>query len=193
MISGTAGRSQNKLQGGDRMSNSRSSEEYRATLKAIQEAARQTSTVVSLLQAGYIAIISLTNLRAAVEGWSVLLFVLPIPLWIASLILAVQVFMPIMVSEGTSELTKLQKAERDKYRLLRWSRSALFVGLAVMFVNVILYFAFVPASPQRPVVVVTPTATPTETPTVTPSPSPTAASMPTVAVAPTTTQPTPSP
>ena len=71
---------------------------YRETpvkaLEAIKEGAKQLITITSASQGLYFLAISVSNVRAAVTDWRIVLFALPVVPWLICLGLAVSVFVP---------------------------------------------------------------------------------------------------
>ena len=123
---------------------------YRAGLLTIQEAAKQFGMVVPLLQAAYFAVVSMSDLKKVIWGnwvWAVL-FTLPAFLWLISLFLAIQVFVPPLVSpEAKRAAATYEHVVQSKYRLLRWSQYFLLAGLLGMVINVLVYFVYIPLPP----------------------------------------------
>jgi hypothetical protein len=128
----------------------RKANSYQRALLSIQEAAKQIGTVVPILQAAYFAAISMSDLKRAIwqnwsqSWWLVILFVFPAFLWLISLFLAIQIFVPPTVSPEARTSATYEQLVADKYRLLRISQYFLAAGLLVMALDVIIYFACVP-------------------------------------------------
>lgn len=122
---------------------------YRASLLTIQEAAKQSGTVVPLLQAAYFAVVSMSDLKKVIWGnWAwALLFAVPAFLWLISLFLAIQVFVPPLVSPEAGGTATYERVVQSKYRLLRISQYILLAGLLAMVANVVIYFVYIPPPP----------------------------------------------
>lgn len=122
----------------------------RAGLLTIQEAAKQFGAVVPLLQAAYFAIISMSDLKKVIWGnwmWTTV-FAIPAILWLISLFLAIQIFVPPLVSpEAKKTVEVYEQTVQGKYRLLRLSHYFLLMGLLGMVINVIIYFVYIPLPP----------------------------------------------
>lgn len=125
-------------------------------LRTVQEAAKQISTVVPIIQAAYFAAISMSDLKESIWVHSgqprslVVVFILPAVLWLISLLLAIQIFVPPAVGEGAQLRDVYRRTAITKYRLLRWSQYFLAAGLLVMTVAVSIYFLCVPPPPSSP-------------------------------------------
>jgi len=128
---------------------------YRLSIKGaeLEEAAKQLISATSLLQAIYFAAISFSELKEGlvVEGtkdWLlVLLFVLPIVLWLASLCFAVRVFKPETYRTNLSspDLARSMYGEMVayKHRQLRRAHQFLVLGFVPLAVNIVLYLAWI--------------------------------------------------
>jgi len=120
---------------------------------ALEEAAKQLISVTSLIQAIYFAAISFSDLKESlvVEGandWLlVLLFVLPIVLWLTSLRFAVRVFKPETYKTNLSspDLARSMYEEMVayKHRQLRRAHLFLVLGFVPLVVNIVLYLAWI--------------------------------------------------
>jgi hypothetical protein len=123
------------------------------SVAALEEAAKQLVSVTSLLQAIYFAAISFSDLKGSlvVEGeirWAlVLLFVLPIVFWLASLGFAVLVFKPETYRTNLSspDLARLMYREIVGYKHRQLQRSHLFLllGFVPLVVNIVLYVVWI--------------------------------------------------
>lgn len=132
------------------------SAELQRALRTVQEAAKQMSTVIPIIQAAYFAAISMSDLKESIWIQSgqprslVVVFILPAVLWLISLLLAIQVFVPPAVGEGAQLRDVYRRTAISKYRLLRWSQYYLAAGLLVMTVAVSIYFLCIPPPPSSP-------------------------------------------
>lgn len=130
--------------------------QYQAALLSVQEAAKQAGVIVPFLQAAYFAAISASDLKKALWAnwsqfwWMGFLFVVPALLWLISLFLAVQVFVPPLVRSDATQVTIYEQVVYKKYRLLKASQYVLAAGLMAMIVNVVIYFVFIPPPPLPP-------------------------------------------
>jgi len=123
------------------------------SLDALEEAAKQLISVTCLLQATYFAAIYLSNLKENLvaenaSGWLlVLLFVLPVILWLASLSLAVRVFKPVTYKTNLSspDLARQMYGEMVTYKQKQLQRAHLFLvlGLIPLVLNIVLYLAWI--------------------------------------------------
>ena len=155
-------------------------------LARIEEAAKQVIAITSALQAAYIAIFALSDLRKQLAGgmqgflpgWLLLcVFFLPLLFWFISLYQATQVFIPkvydkvnlddISVGAWTAVRNAYDQTGREKLRRLQLSQRWLVVSFGVVLVTAFLLF-FLPAAATQPTqtIIVTPTsiARPTSTP-----------------------------
>ena len=120
---------------------------------ALEEAAKQLISVTSLLQAIYFAAISFSDLKESLAAeyevnWLlVLLFVLPIIFWLASLGFAVRVFKPETYKTNLSspDLARSMYGEMVayKHRQLRRAHLFLVLGFLPLVVNIVLYLAWI--------------------------------------------------
>lgn len=120
---------------------------------ALEEAAKQLISVTSLLQAIYFAAISFSELKEgivvedAVNWLLVLLFVLPIVLWLASLSFAVRVFKPETYKTNLSspDLARSMYEEMAAYKHQQLQRAHLFLvlGFLPLAVNIVFYLAWI--------------------------------------------------
>ncbi|MDF0590108.1 hypothetical protein [Candidatus Methanocrinis natronophilus] len=123
------------------------------SVAALEEAAKQLISVTSLLQAIYFAAISFSDLKGALaaEGeirWAlVLLFVLPVVLWLLSLSYAVLVFKPESYRTNLSspDLARSMYGEIVGYKHRQLQRAHLFLvlGFVPLVVNIVIYLAWI--------------------------------------------------
>jgi len=125
---------------------------YDEALTSVKEGARPLTTLSPLLQGIYFAAVSMSDLKKVISGNLMLtiIFVLPIVCWLISLWLTVQVFVPPLVLESQLGPNEYKKAAQTALRYLRWAQWTLIAGLFCMVLNIIIYFAFLPAPPQIP-------------------------------------------
>lgn len=130
----------------------------RSSIESLDQAARQLGTIAPVLQAAYLTIITLSDLKRVVGNsllWGVG-FLLPVIFWILSLWLVARAFIPQDVNSDISEKAEYKTILRRKSRLIGWSQLSLIAGLFFMGVAVVVYFSL-PTPPSQPTVVVTPT------------------------------------
>lgn len=113
-----------------------------------EEAAKQLITLNSLTITIYIGIISFSDiLKQPLSLRSTLFFLmLPLPFWLASLILATRVIVP-----RTYPLKQIQddyiKIGRGKYGYLQWSYALLIVSMLALVAVIAIYLLCVPPPP----------------------------------------------
>jgi hypothetical protein len=120
-----------------------------------EEAAKQLIGITSILQATYFAAISFSNLKNALasqnlHGWIlgifIVLFVLPITLWLISLGFAANVLMPVIRYYQLDSPTEIQKTyeKASEYRKKQLERAyqMLVLGFLLLVVSIIVYLAW---------------------------------------------------
>jgi hypothetical protein len=127
------------------------------SIGSLEEAAKQLITAVTLLQGIYFAAISFSDVKKAMDvegvlGWlRILLFVAPIILWLACLILAVQVFKPETYTTNLSspDLAKetLMKIVRYKKEKLDQAYLMLLIGFIPLIGAILYYLKYLPKPP----------------------------------------------
>ena len=122
-------------------------------LEAIKEGAKQLVTITSALQGLYFLAISVSDIRAAVTDWRIVLFTLPVIPWLVCLGLAVSVFVP----ESRYIIRKPDRIEgafrataSNKLRLLQWAQWILLLSMVLLFADVILYLLWIPRPTPSP-------------------------------------------
>ena len=131
------------------MNENRNGTTYQSALLSIQEAAKQSGVVVPILLTAYFAAISMSDLKKVAWGnwgWAVL-FTAPAVLWLISLFLSIQIFVPARVSPEAKGPSTYERILQAKYRLLLVSQYALLAGLLIMVICVVLYFVCSPPPP----------------------------------------------
>jgi hypothetical protein len=128
-------------------------ETLKESISALEGAAKQLISIVSILQGIYFAAISFSNLKQVLvvqsaQGWLlVVVFVLPIALWLASLVFAINVFTPRLYSSNLSSPQMTQetydKLVKAKHRELRKAHVLLVVGFVPLLVSIVAYLAWV--------------------------------------------------
>ncbi len=122
------------------------------TLKAIKEGAGQLIAISSALQAVYFLVISVSDLRAAISDWTILLFILPMPFWLACLALAIAVFVPesryVTLRPERIE-SAFRETARHKLLLLKSAQWILVLSMVALLAVVIIYLWYVPVFPPH--------------------------------------------
>lgn len=112
-----------------------------------EEAAKQLIMLTSLLSTIYFGIASFNEvLKQTVSGSFVLLFALPLPLWLGSLFFATRVIVPraYVITQVQADYVAISQV---KHRYLRWGYTLLIASMLVLLVNVVVYLLWVPAPP----------------------------------------------
>jgi hypothetical protein len=111
------------------------------SISAVEDTAKQFVTVTGLLQGIYFHAIAFSDIRQA-EGYSVLIYLAPLVLWVLSLIFAVMVLTRKMYKININSTSNSKKIFEDmvkiKYRYIRISGFFLilsFVALAIAFLH----------------------------------------------------------
>lgn len=115
-----------------------------------EDAAKQLITLVSMVSAIYVGLISFSDvLKQPLLLRPTLLFVLlPMPFWLVGLILAIKVIVP-----RTYNVRKIREdyegIKRSKYAYLKWSYAFLVLGIVALLAVLIIYLLFVPPPPVQ--------------------------------------------
>lgn len=111
-----------------------------------EDAAKQLITLNSLLSTIYFGLISFNDiLKQNISLTVLLLFILPLPLWLVSLFFASRVIMPGIYTVNSKEIQSDYTAiGRLKYHHLWWSYTVLIVSIFVLLVNVMVYLIILP-------------------------------------------------
>lgn len=127
-------------------------ETLKESITALEGAAKQLISIVSILQGIYFAAISFSNLKQilvvqSAQGWLlVIAFVLPIALWLASLVFAINVFTPRLYSTNLSSPQMTQetydKLVKTKHGELRKAHVLLVVGFVPLLLSIVVYLAW---------------------------------------------------
>ncbi len=135
------------------MTENKETAQFQAVLLSIQEAAKQICTIVPIVQTAYFAAVSLGDLKTAVWQdwqrlwWVPIPFMLPALLWLASLLSAIQVFVPPTVGEGGSTSAAYNHIIKTRYRQLKRSLFLAAGGLLAMIVAAAVYLVCIPPPP----------------------------------------------
>lgn len=111
------------------------------SISAVEDTAKQFVVVTGLLQGIYFHAIAFSDMKEA-EGYSVLIYLAPLVLWLLSLIFAVMVLFrkmyKININSTKDSKEKFEEMVRIKYRYIRISGFFLilsFVALAIAFLH----------------------------------------------------------
>ncbi len=109
------------------------------SIKSIEETAKQIIGVAGILEGLYFHAIAYSDIRATVEGfWPVVVYVLPLALWLASLCFALLVFFPRTYDSNISSWRESKAAfERIvayKHGMLKTAGVFLALGAFFLFV-----------------------------------------------------------
>ena len=146
----------------------------------IEEAAKQLIGLTTLLQGIYFAIFAFSDVRKQVgalnlpipHGLVLLLFFLPLLLWLISLYCATRVFVPqprpevnlndMSISGWQNIKQTYEQTAEKKLRWLRWSHMLLVIsfGVLVILLVVLALLPPPPASGPTQIIIVTPTPAP---------------------------------
>ena len=133
-------------------------ESAKESVKALEEAAKQLITITSFAQTVYFAAVSFGDLKKAIDAIPAanqlalaFVLVLPLLLWIGSLILAIQVFKP---ETYQANLESPDDARETYYRIvgykhrkLRQAHTMLVLGFFPLVLNIVFYIALAPVKP----------------------------------------------
>jgi len=154
-------------------------------LTRVEEAAKQLIGLTGALQGLYLAVFAFSDLRKQIGGlhvpalgWLIwLIFLLPIVMWLISLICATMVFVPKPRSGANIEDTSVnawqqiketyEKTANDKLAWLHRSHIALVFSFGAVLIVLITFILLpVPAAPEPTrIIIVTPTPVTAPTPT----------------------------
>jgi hypothetical protein len=122
------------------------------SISALEGAAKQLISIVSILQGIYFAGISFGNLKQilvvqSAQAWGlVILFILPIALWLGSLVFAINVFLPkrykTILSSSKMTHQTYNEITSAKLRELRKAHLLLVAGFVPLLVNIVVYLAW---------------------------------------------------
>lgn len=111
------------------------------SISAVEDTAKQFVVVTGLLQGIYFHAIAFSDIKGA-EGYSVLIYLAPLVLWLLSLIFAVMVLFrkkyELNINSTSNSKKVFEEMVRIKYRYIRISGFFLilsFVALAVAFLH----------------------------------------------------------
>ncbi len=111
------------------------------SISVVEDTAKQFVVVTGLLQGIYFHAIAFSDIRQA-EGYSVLIYLTPLVLWLLSLVFAVMVLFrkryEININSTSDSKEKFEEMVKIKYRYIRISGVFLvlsFVALAIAFLH----------------------------------------------------------
>jgi hypothetical protein len=127
------------------------------SIKALEDAAKQLIKVASFSQTIYFAAISfgdvkksLASLTPAQQPWVIVLLVVPLLFWIASLTLAVQVFTPKIYKTHLESPDLAHQFHTNlvsyKHKKLLLAYYILAAGFVPLVINLILYLRLIPVN-----------------------------------------------
>ena len=121
-----------------------------AAIAKCEDAAKQLITLVSVLSTIYIGLISFSDLlKQPVEMRTNYLFVLiPLPFWLASLILSTCVIIP-KVYTVNNIADDYKNISKRKHYLLTWSYVCLIVSMCALIGVLLCYLIVVPQLPSN--------------------------------------------
>ena len=118
-------------------------EMVRDSLRTIDGAAKQVIGVAGILEGLYFHAIAYSDLRGAVQGWQVALYVAPLVLLLVSLLAAVLVYFPdrYRVNLASSEAARVvyERVVRSKLFLLKVAMLSLVAGVGLVPLAVLVY------------------------------------------------------
>lgn len=116
------------------------------SIKSIEEAAKQIIGVAGILEGLYFHAIAYSDIRGSLYGFLlVVLYVLPLALWLVSLGCAILVFFPrtydINISSWRESKAAFERILAHKHDMLKWAGLFLFLGVLFLFVAMGAYLA----------------------------------------------------
>ncbi|WP_292390366.1 hypothetical protein [Methanosarcina sp. UBA5] len=117
------------------------------SISAVEDTAKQFVVVTGLLQGIYFHAIAFSDIKGA-EGYSVLIYLAPLVLWLLSLIFAVMVLSrkryEININSTRDSKEKFEEMMKIKYRYIRISGFILILSFVALVVAVLHYLGIVP-------------------------------------------------
>jgi hypothetical protein len=121
------------------------------SISTIEEVAKQLIVVNSLLEGIYFHAITFSDVKPILTGWIAVLYLMPIALWLASLVCAVWTLSlkiyRININSSQDSKEEFEQIVLKKHRRLIISEMFLILSFAVVFIALVHYLLFVPASP----------------------------------------------
>ena len=118
-------------------------EMVRDSLGTIDGAAKQVIGVASILEGLYFHAIAYSDLRGAVQGWQVALYMAPPVLLLVSLLAAVLVYFPnryrVNVASSDAARVVYERVVRSKLLLLKAAMLSLVAGVGIVPLTVLVY------------------------------------------------------
>ncbi|MFN8484638.1 MAG: hypothetical protein U0768_16490 [Anaerolineae bacterium] len=137
-------------------------------IKRIEDAAKQLITLTGALQGITFAVFAFGNVKDRISGLWLLPFVVPVLLWLVSMMLATFVFVPRPRDADLNDYSPAawlrlrdayQRVSREKLRWLHFSQAVLILSFLTVVV-LVLFLAVVPSAPPPAptrIILVTPT------------------------------------
>jgi hypothetical protein len=106
----------------------------KGSVKSTEEAGKQIIAGASILEALYFHAITYSDLRGNLTGWQVVVYLVPIVLWLASLWFAVSIFYPrfYTMNISSSDVCKQAYEEITVRKFGQFRAAAIFLGLGVL-------------------------------------------------------------
>ena len=121
------------------------------SISTIEEVAKQLIVVNSLLEGIYFHAITFSDVKPILTGWIAVLYLMPIALWLASLVCAVWTLAlrtyGININSSQDSKERFEQIVLNKHRRLIISEMFLILSFAAVFIAMVHYLLFVPASP----------------------------------------------
>lgn len=126
----------------------------------LEEAAKQLITITSLSQTIYFTAISISEVKKGTANlppqlyWGfIVVLVIPLLAWIASLIFAIRVFKPEIYNLNLNSPSQaeefMNRVTEYKDKQLQWSYRLLILGFGLLVITVVLYFVFLPGTEAK--------------------------------------------
>jgi hypothetical protein len=125
------------------------------SIGALEDAAKQLISIVTLIEGIYFAAISFSDVRkdlaSAGQPWLVIILIIsPVVLWLICLVFAIKVFNPVSYPTNLNSSTLAEKTYKQivgfKYKMLRRAHISLLIGF-IPFVIAIVYYLTLPVAP----------------------------------------------
>ena len=121
------------------------------SISTIEEVAKQLIVVNSLLEGIYFHAITFSDVKPILTGWIAVLYLMPIALWLASLVCAVWTLAlktyGININSSQDSKERFEQIVLKKHRRLIISEMFLILSFVAVFIAMVHYLLFVPASP----------------------------------------------
>jgi hypothetical protein len=106
----------------------------KGSIQSSEEAAKQIIAVSGILEGLYFHAIAFSDLRCRLVGWQIVVYLLPLVLWLASLGSALLVFLPrpYRLNISSSDTCKEAYKEITQSKLVRFQAAAILLALGVL-------------------------------------------------------------